>query len=167
MCKCNRFFRPGLLLALVGGGLPACGAQSSDDIRKTDEPSICGVNDMQHVELYNGALGPSVAFVAAHQAPVGNLKWKNDLAARYASPGTVEGVRWCTGTLVASNVMITAGHCFDMANAEDEAGWIVPRSADGVRISSVQAALEMVVDFNYQLALSTGTEKRGNLSRPA
>ena len=88
-----------------------------------------------------------MAFVAAHEQPVGNLKWKSDLAARYTNPGDVNGVRWCTGTLIAADLMLTAGHCFDV-NAQ---GWTWPNvNGSSNPISSQAGAQEMRVDFNYQ-----------------
>jgi V8-like Glu-specific endopeptidase len=115
--------------------------------------SICGPPpaDWQDVELYDGALGTTVAFVNEHQKPVGMLKWRSDLAARYTNPGNVNGSPWCTGTLITPELMITAGHCFDV-----DGGFSVwPRvNGTGQPITSQQGALEMLVDFNYQLASS-------------
>jgi hypothetical protein len=141
-------------LLLFGGccSLGCGGAEgdySEDGLGQDREPTICGVDDMQHVEQYDGSLGPSVDFVAAHERPVANIRWKTDLASRYTDPGNVNGQRWCTATLLASDTMITAGHCFDI----DYLGWRWPRdNATGNPITSAQGALEMQVDFNYQLA---------------
>src|SRR5262245_56460721 len=64
--------------------------------------SQCGAtDDSQPVEQYNGTLGVTGAFVNAHQAPVGQIQWNNNLAAIYTNPGNVTGVRWCTGALVS------------------------------------------------------------------
>jgi V8-like Glu-specific endopeptidase len=59
--------------------------------------SICGTTtDWQPVEQYNGTLGATVAFVNAHQAPVGQMFPIG-----------------CTGSLVAEDLFLTAGHCVD------------------------------------------------------
>lgn len=82
--------------------------------------SICGAtDDSQPVEQYGGTLGVTTTFVAAHQSPVGQLQWNNNLAALYTSPGNVSGVRWCTGTLISNDLFLSAGHCFD----QNGGGW--------------------------------------------
>ncbi len=82
--------------------------------------SICGgQNDSQPVEQYDGTLGVTRAFVDTHQAPAGQLQWNT-------------GARTCSGTLISSNLFLTAGHCFP---------------AD----RPVEAATEMHVNFNYQV----------------
>ena len=85
--------------------------------------TICGTtDDSQEVEQYNGTLGVPVAFVNAHQSPVGQLQWNNNLATIYTNPGNVAGVRWCSVTLITNDLFLTAGHCFDQ-NAN---GWQLP-----------------------------------------
>jgi V8-like Glu-specific endopeptidase len=84
----------GVALVLAG-----CGGNDTqgDWASQLGEPSICGPTvDWQNVEMYNGTLGPSIAFVNAHQGPVGQMFPIG-----------------CTGTLIASNSFITAGHCVD------------------------------------------------------
>jgi V8-like Glu-specific endopeptidase len=128
----------------------ACEQQVTQEaVELVTQASICGSsNDMQNVEQYNGLLGPSTAFAAAHQSPVFNLKWKSDLSSRYTKPGNVAGARWCTGTMLTADIGITAGHCFDI----DGNGWTWPRNnSTGTAITSAQGALEMLADFNYQV----------------
>lgn len=111
--------------------------------------SICGgVDDSQPVEQYDGTLGVTRAFVDAHQTPVGQLQWNADLASKYADPGNVAGVRWCSGTLISEDLFLTAGHCFD----REGGGWRRPKvdGADGV-ISSEEIATNMHVNFNFQV----------------
>ncbi|WP_437721381.1 trypsin-like peptidase domain-containing protein [Sorangium sp. So ce861] len=111
------------------------------------QPSICGATaDFQHVEQYDGTLGVTAGFVGAHEAPVGQIQWKSDLASRYANPGNVSGTRTCSGTLIAHNLFLTAGHCFD----PDGNGWTWPRTASNTPISASQGATEMRVNFDYQ-----------------
>jgi V8-like Glu-specific endopeptidase len=111
--------------------------------------TICGAtDDSQPVEQYNGNLGVTVAFVNANQASVGQLQWNNNLAAIYSSPGNVSGVRWGTGTLLANNLFLTAGHCFDQTGG----GWDRPR-VNGTfnTISPQEIATNMHVNFNFQV----------------
>lgn len=105
-------------------------------------------DDSQPVEQYNGALGVSRAFVAAHQAKTSIIRWNDDLASRYTDPGTVNGAEWCTGVLMSENLFLTAGHCFD----QNPRGWRVPR-INGSRslISSTEIATNMHVGFNFQV----------------
>jgi V8-like Glu-specific endopeptidase len=136
----------------MGGFLVmSCGSADGyeeESLGASREKSICGVDDMQDVEQYDGSLGPSIAFVASHQAPVGMIRWKNDLATRYTNPGDVNGSAWCTATLLSADILITAGHCFDV----DGNTWVWPRdNGTGMPISSAQGATEMRVEFNYQL----------------
>lgn len=96
-----------------------------------DEPTVepplesrCGLTtESQHVERYDGTLGVTTGFVQAHQSPVGLIQWNDNLASIYATPGNVSGVEWCTGTLIDTDVFLTAGHCFD-SNAP---GWVLPQ----------------------------------------
>src|SRR5688572_29954198 len=111
-------------LALAGCGDPS---QQESMLGSVKEPSLCGANDMQHVESYDGSLGPSVSFVAAHERPVGNLKWKTDLSSRYTNPGNVAGVRWCSVTMISPDLLLTAGHCFDEGTAVAN-GWSWPKN---------------------------------------
>ncbi|WP_236644094.1 trypsin-like peptidase domain-containing protein [Sorangium cellulosum] len=111
------------------------------------QPSICGTTaDFQHVEQYDGTLGVTAGFVGARESPVGQIQWKSDLASRYANPGNVSGTRTCSGTLIAHNLFLTAGHCFD----PDGNGWTWPRTASSTPISASQGAVEMRVNFDYQ-----------------
>jgi V8-like Glu-specific endopeptidase len=111
--------------------------------------SICGTtDDSQPVEQYDGALGVTTAFVAAHQSPVGQLQWNNNLASIYNNPGNVSDVRWCSGTLITNDLFLTAGHCFDQSGG----GWIRPvDNTTGVTISPAEIATNMHVNFNYQV----------------
>lgn len=141
------------ILTLACQGQPIGGTTALTEQAATSSiggtQTLCGADDMQEVEQYDGTLGPTIAFVNAHQGPVFSLKWKSDLASRYTNPGNVNGSRWCTGTMLSNDIAITAGHCFDI----DGNGWTWPRdNATGQPITSAQGALEMLADFNYQLA---------------
>ncbi len=52
-----------------------------DRVGDFDIESTCGPNDeSQWVESYDGTLGVPQAFVNAHQGPVGQLQWNDNLA---------------------------------------------------------------------------------------
>ena len=106
------------------GAMPA-GVELEDLYRFLIESQCGATDDSQAVEQYNGTLGVSAAFVAAHERPVGQLQWNDNLAAIYTNPGNVSGVRWCTGALISPNLFLSAGHCFDQTGG----GWQRPRSA--------------------------------------
>jgi V8-like Glu-specific endopeptidase len=117
--------------------------------------SICGNSDeSQDVELYNGLLGVSVGFVRSFSPPVGQLQWLNDLPTRFKapgeSPGNVNGARWGSGSLISSDLFITAGHCFDRTGG----GWERPKR-NNVTISEAEIATLMKVNFNFQLNAQT------------
>lgn len=112
----------------------------------TTEEGPCGIDDSQDVEFYNGALGVPRPFVDDHQPPVGNIQWNWNLHVRYPNEaGTVNGVRWCSGTLIAEDLFLTAGHCFE----PDFGDWITPR-VNGAPIGRTEIASNMRVNFNYQ-----------------
>jgi V8-like Glu-specific endopeptidase len=111
--------------------------------------TICGAaDDSQPVEQYNGALGVTQAFVAQRQSPVGQIQWNANLGAIYTNPGDVSGARWCSGTLIANDLFLTAGHCFDQTGG----GWERPRvNGTSNIISSADIATNMHVNFNFQV----------------
>lgn len=82
--------------------------------------SLCpGTGDLQDVRDYDGSLGQTQAFVTRHKNPVGRIA-ANQL---------------CSGTLIARDLFLTAGHC-----------------VDAIRVGSSN------VDFNYEkLAGEDGT----------
>jgi V8-like Glu-specific endopeptidase len=96
-------FRPNLqgssmALALLSPFFAACGTHSEEEASRRAvqglEESQCGATlDFQDVELYNGTLGVSQAFVNGRQARVGHISFG------------------CTGTLVARDLYLSAGHC--------------------------------------------------------
>lgn len=114
--------------------------------------SQCGAtDDSQPVEQYDGTLGVTVAFVNAHQRPVGQVQWNANLAGIYTNPGNVSGVRWGTGTLISNDLFLTAGHLFDQTGG----GWQRPRQ-NGTQniIEPAEIATNMHVNFDYQVDAS-------------
>ncbi|GII99757.1 hypothetical protein CLV28_1111 [Sediminihabitans luteus] len=110
--------------------------------------SICGVvDDSQEVEQYDGTLGVTAAFVAAHEQPVAQVAWNANLASTYTDPGNVSGVRWGSGTMIGPDLFLTCGHLFDA----DPNGWRIPRQNGTVTaITPQQAATSMHLNFLYQ-----------------
>jgi V8-like Glu-specific endopeptidase len=117
--------------------------------------TTCGLtDDSQDVELYDGTLGVTRKYVDKYSPPVGQLQWVEDLSTRFSGPydysGNVAGVRWGSGGLIANDLFLTAGHCFDTGGD----GWKRPRK-DGEALTSEEIAVLMNVNFNYQLNGST------------
>jgi hypothetical protein len=110
--------------------------------------SICGgIDDSQPVEQYDGTLGVTREFVAAHVGPVAQLQWNSDLLTKFSRPGDVNGVRWGTGTMISADLFITAGHLFDQTGG----GWTRPsNNTTGATLTPAELALNMRVNFNFQ-----------------
>ncbi len=70
-----------------------------------NEPeSICGEDDLQHIEAYDGrynGLGFNNQFITDANASVGAMK----------ITATVTGPSYCSGTLISENEFLTASHC--------------------------------------------------------
>jgi len=133
-------------------GLPKKHYEHTED---TDIESICGgMDESQDVELYDGTLGVTQAFVNDNERPVGQLQWNNNLATIYNNPGTVNNIRWCSGTMVSRDLFLTAGHCFDPnTNTNPAAGWVYPRqNGTNQPLTAAQVAENMHVNFNFQRA---------------
>jgi Trypsin-like peptidase domain len=123
--------------------------------------SICGSrDDTQDVEKYDGSLGVPREFVDTHEPQIGQLQWLEDLHDRFSAPGesagNVAGARWGSGGLIANDLFITAGHCFDRQGG----GWDRPRRGGKV-IESDEIATLMRVNFNYQVNGQTDQVRPG------
>lgn len=131
-------------LELLGGALEGMGPAYSEMFE-----SICGVvDDSQQVELYNGTLGVSTAFVAARQHAVAQVQWNDNLGSVFTNPGDVSGVRWGSGTMIGPDLFLTCGHLFDAAPN----GWVIPRqNGTSNAVSPQTAALNMHLNFEYQV----------------
>jgi V8-like Glu-specific endopeptidase len=69
----------------------------------TTTSSICGTDDMEHVNDYKGDLGQPVEFVKKHQGAVAAL-----------AMGSPENSRkFCSGTMISEDLFLTASHCVD------------------------------------------------------
>lgn len=111
--------------------------------------TICGVaDDSQAVEQYDGTLGVTVDFVAAHEDAVAQVAWNDNLATVFTNPGNVNGARWGSGTMISPDLFLSCGHLFDA----DPNGWTIPRqNGSAVAISPQQAATSMHLNFEYQV----------------
>ncbi|WP_434418080.1 FG-GAP-like repeat-containing protein [Nannocystis pusilla] len=71
---------------------------------------ICMPEDgLQAVNVYAGDLGVSIDYVQEHKRPVGAMATVPNVNPN-SPPG---GWKFCSGTLVATNVFLTASHCVD------------------------------------------------------
>ena len=112
-----------------------------DDV---EQASICGpTNDAQFVNSYNGTLGPSIAFVQAN---------KNSKGAMESSP---TGGKFCSGSLISTNLFLTAGHCVDAGSVGEFVSFNFERAANStallpqthVRITAVVEDARSGVDY--------------------
>jgi V8-like Glu-specific endopeptidase len=114
--------------------------------------SVCGRTDAStDVELYQG-FPPTPGFVQQVQPATGLIRWKVNLERSLpegVERGEVEGMRWCTGTLIADNLLLTAGHCFDpnLNNFQTPARVIEDKV---IPLAAEELAPLMQVEFNYQ-----------------
>ncbi|MEL6891878.1 MAG: serine protease [Actinomycetota bacterium] len=115
-----------------------------DHVAESDE-SPCGPDDSQDVEQYDGTLGVTKEFVRRYEPAVCRIVWNSDLS-RYTNNHNVAGAAFCTGTLIAPNLVLTAAHCLEENN-----GWIFPRRSDGTVIPTSEVATNMHVEFLHQL----------------
>lgn len=112
-----------LTLVIVASAAPSAfaGGDHPDFLRKLSDPagyvvdrhlvseSICGSNDLQRINGYDGSLGKPTAFVRQHKFAVGAL----------ASSGVPGSSKYCTGTLVGPDLFLTASHCVDASSTND------------------------------------------------
>jgi len=122
---------------------------AADDLYAALLETICGVaDDSQPVEQYDGTLGVTTAFVNAHQGPVCQVQWNANLASIYTNPGNVSGERWGSGTMISSDLFLTAGHLFDQTGGN----WERPRVNGTTNVISPQEiARNMHLNFNFQV----------------
>jgi V8-like Glu-specific endopeptidase len=146
------------------GALDARKRAVERELHEFDLESICGLlDDSQHVEKYDGSLGPTRAFVDGEQPSTAQIQWRN-VAALLTQPGdnagNVSNERWCSGTLIAPDRFLTAGHCFDPS--DDPAGWRTPKRA-GALMKAGELAPLMQLNFNYQINAQTNVVRTADV----
>ncbi len=104
-----------------------------------EEESICGVDDLQRVNSYDGTLGVSRQFVQKHKYAVGAL------ADRRQTPFRA----YCSGTLISRDLFLTAGHCVDNTTANDFVVFDYETAVDGSMMTSVQYTVNEVVERTH------------------
>lgn len=93
---------------------------------ETEQLSICGsTDDSQYVNDYNGSLGPSVSFVQTY---------KGSKAALASAATSTSSGKYCSGSLIASNLFLTAGHCVDSTTIGDYVSFNYERAANSTAL---------------------------------
>lgn len=88
-----------------------------------EQLSICGpTNDAQFVNSYTGTLGPTVTFVQTHKTSKGALET------------TQTSGKYCSGSLISSNLFLTAGHCVSAGTVGDFVSFNFERAANSTQL---------------------------------
>lgn len=117
------------VIGIVSTLLIGCAGAPGEELALEDleQPSICGsANDAQHVNNYNGTLGPTVSFVQTHKTSKGALETT-------ATAGA--GAKYCSGSLIGTNLFLTAGHCVDSSTIGDFVSFNYERVAGGTTVA--------------------------------
>jgi len=118
---------------------------------------LCGPDNSQEVEQYDGKLGIAIKSVAAMSGSTVLLEWPGLLEFRERLPGyrlgNLYGRKWCTGTLFGGRYILTAGHCIEHSNGKFEYGVHVPmkRTDDFSYIEPKELAKFLYIRTNYQV----------------
>ncbi|WP_394842983.1 serine protease [Pendulispora brunnea] len=74
--------------------------------------STCGsADDSVYVNDYTGNLGVSTAYVNSHKNPVGAME---------SSASDSSSAKYCSGTLIANDLFLTASHCIDSSTVPND-----------------------------------------------
>ncbi|MFK3967943.1 trypsin-like serine peptidase [Ensifer adhaerens] len=141
----------GLAGTAIGAGLAVLSPPMSPE-------TLCGpINTMEDVETYDGGLGVSVEYVRSNEVSTVRFQWIDEVSIkeRGYSPGSVGGIGWCTGTLIAPNKVLTAGHCFDAW--ADSTPFRFDSSGAVVTPKREELAQLQVINLNFQLDAATHT----------
>jgi V8-like Glu-specific endopeptidase len=99
----KRIEESALVVSLLCLASSACGPAEDEapELRSAQQPVIVGADNLQYVNAYDGSRGVSKSYVATHKGPVAAISHASD-----------ENIATCTGTLIGTNLFITAAHCF-------------------------------------------------------
>jgi V8-like Glu-specific endopeptidase len=113
-------------LVMFAAALSACGPGANtngagdEPLATVEQNTICGTkDDSQFVNDYRGNLGPTKAFVKAHQGPVGAME---------TTAGATSS-KFCSGTMISADLFITAGHCADSTTVGEFVAFNYERAA--------------------------------------
>ncbi len=132
-------------------------AQEDRDLEldQTEQLSICGsTDDSQFVNDYNGTLGPTTTFVATH---------KTSKAALASSATSTSSGKYCSGSLIATDLFLTAGHCVDAATVGDVVSFNYERAAGSTTLlTQTHVRVEAIVEdelgaLDYAILRLAGT----------
>ena len=76
-------------------------------MKKYARNSMCGKDDKQEVNSYDGTLGQTTGFVKAHQGAVAAIEDKS----------TDSSSKFCSGTMISEDLFLTASHCIESGDA--------------------------------------------------
>lgn len=115
------------------------GAGDVEDTDDLEQESICGsVNDAQHVNNYNGNLGPSVAFVQSNKGSKGAME---------TTATASQSAKYCSGSLIATDLFLTAGHCVDSSTVGDFVAFNYERAAGSTQVlTQTHARISAIVE---------------------
>jgi len=132
-------------------------SEDADEIGLDDveQASICGsTNDAQHVNSYNGTLGPSITFVQTYKGSKGAME---------TTATASQSAKYCSGSLIGSNLFLTAGHCVDSTTVGDYVAFNYERAANSTTVLTqthvrINAVLEDEVGgLDYAIVRLDGT----------
>jgi V8-like Glu-specific endopeptidase len=112
-----------------------------------ENESICGPDDRQHVEDYDGSLGVTREYVDSVQGAVGQLVQCGSIGCSVDG-----GQRFCSGAIVGvhpetgNDVFISAGHCDGTSLEELQITFNYQRGTDGKKRKETRVAVLRVLE---------------------